>query len=105
MTYKSSNSNAIFKKFKNKIYFGYQILDLDPWPKNRTDNFKFKNCLFRATSIVKHSDKGKYVYSCYGITFDNTVSWSFNNGTARIFIVLVLIIVHNLMQTIAIIFF
>ena len=25
MTYKSSNNNVIFKKFKNKIYFEYNI--------------------------------------------------------------------------------
>ena len=28
-----------------------------------TNNFKFKNCLFGATNIVKNSDKEKYVYS------------------------------------------
>ena len=31
---------------------------------------KFKNCLFGATNIVENSDKEKYVYSGYGITFE-----------------------------------
>ena len=28
--------------------------------RNRTNDFKFKNCLFGATSVVKVSDKEKY---------------------------------------------
>ena len=35
------------------------------------------------TIIVKNSDKEKYVYSGYGITFDSTGLWSFNNDIAR----------------------
>ena len=50
---------------------------------NLTENFKFKNCLFGAANIVKNSNKEKYVYSGYGITFDSTGSWSFNNDFAR----------------------
>ena len=59
------------------------VYDLAAWSKNPTNNFKFKNCLFGATNIVKNSDKEKYVYSGYGITFDSGGSWSFDNGTAR----------------------
>ena len=44
--------------------------------------YKFENCLFGATNIVKNSDK-EYVCSGYGITFDSASSWSFSNGTAR----------------------
>ena len=33
------------------IYIDY---DLDAWPRNLTNNFKFENCLFGATSIVKN---------------------------------------------------
>ena len=43
--------------------------DLDASPKNPTNIFKFKNCLFGATSLVKNSDKEKYAYSGYGATF------------------------------------
>ena len=38
--------------------------------KHPTDNFKFKNCLFGETNLVKDHDKEKYVDSRYGITFD-----------------------------------
>ena len=34
-----------------------------------------KNCLFSATSIVKSSDKEKYLYR--GIAFDGKGEWSF----------------------------
>ena len=46
--------------------------DLDAWSRNPSNNFKFKNCLFGATSIVKNSDKENWVY-----TFDSVVSWNF----------------------------
>ena len=67
----------------SKIVNDYIVYDLDAWPRNPTNNFKFKNCLFGATSIAEDSDKGRYVYSGYGITFDSAGSWSFNNDTAR----------------------
>ena len=50
---------------------------------NPTNNFKFRNCLFGATKLVKNSDKETYVYSGYGITFDSRGSWSFDNDFAR----------------------
>ena len=67
----------------NKIVNVYIVFDLDGWPRNPTNSFKCRNCFFGATSIVKNSDKEKYVYSGYGITFDSASSWGFNNDTAR----------------------
>ena len=52
--------------------------------------------------IVRNSDKEKYVYSGYGITFDSGGSRSFDNVTARN---LVLIVVHHYMLTIPKMFF
>ena len=60
-----------------KIVNVYIVYDIDVWPRNPTSSFKLKNCLFGATNIVKNSDKKKYVYSGYGITFDSAGSWSF----------------------------
>ena len=50
------------------------VYDLDAWPRNSTNNFKFKNCLFGATNVVKNIDKENYVYSGCGITFDSAGS-------------------------------
>ena len=65
--------------YLTKIVNAYIFYDLDDWPRNSSNNFKFKNCLFGATNIVKNSDKGKYVYSGYGIAFDSGGSWIFDN--------------------------
>ena len=67
----------------NRTVNVYLVYDLAAWPRNPTNNFKFKNCLFGTTNIVKNSDKEKYVYSGYGITFDSGGSWSFDNDTVR----------------------
>ena len=61
----------------SKVVTFYFVYDLDVWPRNSTSNFKFTNCLFRATNIVKTSDKEKYLYRGYGITFGSAGSWSF----------------------------
>ena len=49
--------------YLSEIVNVYIVYDLDAWPRNPTKNFKFKNCLFGAASVVKNSDKEKYVYS------------------------------------------
>ena len=66
-----------------KIVKVYIFFDLDAWPRNPTNNFKFKNCLFGATTVVKNSDKDKHVCTGYGITFDSAGSWSFDNDSAK----------------------
>ena len=69
--------------YSTKIVNVFIVYDLGSCSKNPTNNFKFKNCLSRATNIVKNSDKEKYVYCGYGITFDSAGSWSFDNEFAR----------------------
>ena len=61
----------------SKIASVYIVYDLDTWPRNPTNNFKFKNCLSEATK-----EKCEY-YSGYRITFDSAVSWSFDNDFAQ----------------------
>ena len=39
--------------------------------------------LFSVTNIVKNSDKEKYMYSGYGISFDGTGEGNFGNEFAR----------------------
>ena len=43
--------------YLTKIVNVYIVYDLDACTKNPTNHFKLKNFLFRATSIVKNSDK------------------------------------------------
>ena len=69
--------------YTTKIVNVFIVYNLDAWPRNPTNSFKFKNCLFGTMDIVQNCDKEKYVYSGYGITFDCADSWSLENGTAR----------------------
>ena len=41
------------KKYATKIVNVYIVCDLDAWPRNPNNNFKLKNSLFGAISIVK----------------------------------------------------
>ena len=67
----------------SKIVDVYIFYNLDAWPRNSTNHFKFKNYLLGATSVVKNSDKERYVYSGYRITFDSGGSLGFDNDIAR----------------------
>ena len=67
--------------YLSKIGNVYIVYELDARPRNPTNNFKFKNCLFGATNIVKNSDKKKHVYSGYRTKFDNAGFWSFDDTT------------------------
>ena len=82
--------------YLTKIVNVYIVYDLAAWPRNLSNNFKFKNWLFGATNIVKNNDKVKYVYSGYVITFDSGDSSSFDNDSARN-----VMMVHHHMLTIA----
>ena len=55
--------------YANNFVNVYIVYDLGAWPRNPTNNFKFKNWLFGVTSVVKNRNKEKYVYNGYGITF------------------------------------
>ena len=57
------------------------VYDLDPWPRNPINNFKFRNCLFGATIIVKTREKEKYVYSGYMDIW--TGWWRYDNDTVK----------------------
>ena len=71
------------KNYVSQIVNTYIVYDLDAWPRNLTNNFKIKNCLFGSTSVVKNSENEKYMYSGYWITFDSAGSWSFDSAIAR----------------------
>ena len=52
------------------------VYDLDGWPRNSSNSFEFKNCLFGAINIGKDRDKEKYVYCRNVQIFDSVDSWS-----------------------------
>ena len=48
-----------------KVYIAYA---LDACPRNPTNSFKFKKCLFGATNLVKTSNKETWTFGGYGET-------------------------------------
>ena len=48
--------------YLTKIVSVYIVYDLDAWPRNPTNNFNLKNCLFGATNIVKKKVIKKSMY-------------------------------------------
>ena len=85
--------------YLTKIVNIYIVYDLDPWPKVPLRNFTLKNYLLGAASVVKISDKERYVQSGYGIAFDGNGERSFDNEYARN--VTIFGVGHHLMLTIA----
>ena len=59
----------------SKIVYVYIVYDLDVWRKILVT---ISNCLFGTNDIVKISDKGKWLYTGYEITFYSVSSWSLN---------------------------
>ena len=56
--------------YLTKIVNVYIVYDLAVWPEIPLKIFTLKNCLFGATNVIKNSAKDKWVYSGYGIAFD-----------------------------------
>ena len=75
------NNSPLVAEQKNYPTFTIQIIG----QKFHSETFSktLKNCLFRATNIVKNNDKEKYAYSDYGIAFDGKGSGSFNNSYTK----------------------
>ena len=65
--------------YLTKIVYVYIVYDLDAWPRNQSNNFKYENCLFGATDIIQKSNKEKWVCSAYGIALDGAGSLNFGN--------------------------
>ena len=67
-------NNSVLGEHQNnyttKIANVYIVFGLDTWLRNLSDSFVLKNYLFGATNITKISDKSKFVYSDYGMTFN-----------------------------------
>ena len=89
--------------YVNKIVNAYIVYSLAAWSRNPPNNFKFKNCLFGATNIVKNFDREKWIYSIYEKSSDSASSWNFANDFAKNVKILgvYLITIHCLILTIA----
>ena len=63
-----------------KVVNVYIVYDLDAWPRNPGNNFKFKNCLFWTTSVVKNSDKKSMFVVANGFSATESMEASVNRN-------------------------
>ena len=61
------------------------MYELNTWPRNPTNNFTLKNCLFGIVKLVRNTMKSKFTYNERGIAFDGEGSWSFGNYFVEVF--------------------
>ena len=73
--------------YNNFILNLYIVYELNAWPRNPTNNFPLKICLFGTVKLVRNADKSKFTYNGQGIVFDGEGSWSFGNVFARIVVI------------------
>ena len=59
------------------------VYGLNNWPRNPTNNFTLKHCLFGTVKLVRNTKKCKLTCNGQGIAFDGEGSWSFDNDYAR----------------------
>ena len=56
---------------------------MNTWPRNPTNNFTIKNCLFGTVKLVRNTIKCKFTYNVQVIVFDEVGSQSFCHDFAR----------------------
>ena len=71
---------VVQNNYTTKVVNALIVYVLDTWPNNPLRDFTLYNCLFVATSVLKNSDKDKWVYSDYGIAFDGKIHVGFDNS-------------------------
>ena len=72
--------SSLYRNFSLNLYIVYK---LNNWPRNPTNNFLLKNCLFVTVKLLRITVKCKFIYNDQRIAFDGQVSCSFGNDFAR----------------------
>ena len=60
--------------YNNFILNLYIVYELNTCPRNPTNNFTLKNCLFGTEKLVRNAIKSKFSYNGQGIAFDGESS-------------------------------
>ena len=69
-----TSSSSLHSNFFLNLYIVYEI---NNWPRNPTNNFSLKNCLFGTVKLVRNAIKDIFIYNVWGIAFDGEGSWRF----------------------------
>ena len=76
------NNSALVQKTFSLLYSHfilnlYIVYELNTMPRNPTNNFTLKQCLFGTVKLTRNADKSKFTYNCQGIAFGGKGSWNF----------------------------
>ena len=66
------NFSSLYSNFILSLYIVYQ---LNNCPRNPTNNFHLKNCLFGTLKLVRNAIKSKFTYNGRGIAFEGLRSF------------------------------
>ena len=76
------NNSVLVQKGSSSLYITFIlnlfiVYELNNWPRNPSNIFALKSCLFGTVKLVRHTIKSKFTYNGQGITFDEEGFWSF----------------------------
>ena len=66
------NFSSLYSNFILSLYIVYQLKNC---PRNPTNNFHLKNCLFGTLKLVRNAIKSKFTYNGRGIAFEGLRSF------------------------------
>ena len=78
--FRAKNSSSLYSNLILKLHLVYE---LNNWPRNASNNFTLKNCVFGTVKLIRNATKGKFICKVQGKTFDGAGAWSFSNYFAR----------------------
>ena len=55
-----TSSSSLHSNFFKNLYIVYEI---NNWPRNPTNNFSLKNCLFGTVKLVRNAIKSIFIYN------------------------------------------
>ena len=64
-----------FLLYSNLILSLHIVYELNSWPRNQTNTFPIKKCLFGIVKLIRHTIKSKCTYNGQGTAFDGKVHW------------------------------
>ena len=75
----------VIKVYGHSIYTQhvYIVYELDTWPRNPTNIFPLKSCLFDTVKLVRNAIKSEFIDNGSGIAFGGEFSCSFDNDLGR----------------------
>ena len=63
--------------YSNFILSLYIVYEWNKWPRNPTNNFTLKNCLFGTVKLTRSAEKSKFSYNGWGRVLDGKSMWWF----------------------------